>query len=45
MAVGHVFFHLGKVASGDDLGPIILFAGVAAMSVMQRVEFQRKQAG
>ncbi len=41
---GSFLFRMGKVSSGRGLALVIFFAGIAAMSVMLSVGFQKKQA-
>jgi len=42
LAAGLLLFRAGKVASGDGLALVILFAGVAALSIPSSIGFQGK---
>jgi hypothetical protein len=42
LVVGSILFRAGKVAGGDVLSLVIFFAGVAVLSVMMSVSFQKK---
>jgi hypothetical protein len=42
LVVGFLLFRAGKVASGDVLGLVIFFAGIAVLSIMMSVQFQKK---
>jgi hypothetical protein len=44
LVVGFVLFRAGKVASGDVLSLVIFFAGIAVLSIMMSVNFQKKDA-
>jgi hypothetical protein len=44
LAVGYILFRVGKVANGGDLALVIFFAGIAAISIMESVSFQKKHA-
>jgi hypothetical protein len=39
---GWLLFRIGKVAGGDDVAPLVFFAGVAAMSLVLSREFAKK---
>jgi len=42
LIVGVILFRVGKVASGDNRALGVFFAGVAAISLMLSVQFQKK---
>ena len=42
--IGFILFRLGKIADGDDLALVAFFAGIAALSIMLSVRFQKKHA-
>jgi hypothetical protein len=42
LIVGVILFRVGEVASGDNLALGVFFAGVAAISLMLSVQFQKK---
>jgi hypothetical protein len=44
LVIGYLFFQLGRVMSGDDLALIVFFAGIAAISTMMSVQFEKKHA-
>jgi hypothetical protein len=44
LVVGYILFRVGKVASGGCLSMLIFFAGIAAISIMASVNFQKKHA-
>ncbi len=44
LIAGYGLFRVGNVSSGDVLNLAIFFAGIAAISIMLSVEFQKKQA-
>jgi hypothetical protein len=44
LVVGFVLFRAGKVASGDVFDLVVFFAGIAAISMMGSVNFQKKDA-
>lgn len=44
LVVGYVLFRAGKVGSGGDLGLVVFFAGIVAISVMSSVRFAEKDA-
>jgi hypothetical protein len=44
LVVGYLLFRLGKVFSGDHFALIIFFAGIAAISTMMSVRFEKKHA-
>jgi hypothetical protein len=43
LVVGYILFQVGKVSSGGYSAHVIFFAGIAGMSIMSSVLFQRKQ--
>jgi hypothetical protein len=43
-AVGALLFHVGGVAGGGYVGPVVFFAGVAAISLMLARNFESKHA-
>jgi hypothetical protein len=45
LVAGYLLLRAGKVASGDGLALIIFFAGIAAISIMSSIAFQKKQSG
>jgi hypothetical protein len=44
LVIGALLFRAGKVSSGGDLALVIFFAGIAAISILMSVQFQKKQA-
>jgi len=44
LAVGFLLFRAGKVAGGEVLRLVIFFAGIAVISIMSSVNFQKKHA-
>jgi hypothetical protein len=42
--IGYLLFHAGEVSSGDRLGLVLFFAGIAAISIMGSVNFAKKHA-
>jgi len=44
LVCGYILFRVGKVSSGGDLGLVIFFAGIVAISTMLSVRFAKKQA-
>lgn len=42
LAVGYILFRVGRVSGGDVLSLIIFFAGIALLSIMSSVGFQKK---
>lgn len=44
LVVGYILFRVGEVSRGDILAVVIFFAGVAAISTISSVGFQKKQA-
>jgi hypothetical protein len=44
LVVGFILFQAGKVASGDVLSLMIFFAGIAVISIVSSVNFQKKHA-
>jgi hypothetical protein len=43
-AVGALLFHVGGAANGGYVGPVVFFAGVAAISLMLAKNFESKHA-
>ena len=43
-AVGALLFHVGGVARGSFVGPVVAFAGFAAISLMLGANFAHKHA-
>jgi hypothetical protein len=43
LVVGYLLFKLGQVNSGNTLSLFIFFVGVAAISIMSSVNFQKKE--
>jgi hypothetical protein len=44
MAVCSILFRVGRLSSGDDLGLLIFFVGIATLSVTMSVSFSKKHA-
>ncbi len=44
LVVGYLLFRFGKVLSGDDFALIVFFAGIAVISTMMSVRFEKKHA-
>jgi hypothetical protein len=44
LVVGAILFRAGRVASGESLRLAIFFAGIAAISIVSSVNFQKKHA-
>jgi hypothetical protein len=44
LLIGFLLFRVGKVSSGGDVPFVIFFAGIAAISIMLSVNFQKKHA-
>jgi hypothetical protein len=44
LVVGYLLFGFGKVLSGDDSALIVFFAGIAVLSTMMSVRFEKKHA-
>ena len=44
LAVGYILFQAGRISSGDHAALLILFAGIAAISVMSSIRFSKKDA-
>lgn len=44
LVIGYVLYRAGNVSSGGDPALAILFAGIAAMSILSSVNFAKKQA-
>ncbi len=42
LVVGYILFRCGKVASGGQFAFVIFFVGIAAISIMESVSFQKK---
>jgi len=43
LIAGSGLFRVGKVSSGDNLAPIIFFAGIALISTLMSVQFAKKE--
>src|SRR6202012_4864802 len=44
LAVGSLLFWIGRASSGDVVGLVVLFAGIAAISIPMSVSFQKKHS-
>lgn len=44
LVVGYLLFRFGRVLTGDDFALIVFFAGIAVISTMMSVQFEKKQA-
>jgi hypothetical protein len=44
LLVGYLLFRFGKVSSGGDLALVVLFAGIAAISIPMSMRFAQKHA-
>ncbi len=44
LAAGYLLLRAGKVCSGGRMALLVLFAGIAAISILMSVEFQKKQS-
>ena len=44
LAAGYLLFRAGKTANGDGLALIVFFAGIAAISILSSVAFQKKHS-
>jgi hypothetical protein len=44
LIVGYLLFRAGKLSSGGEVPLVLFFAGIAAISIMLSVNFQKKQA-
>ena len=44
LAVGYILFQAGRISSGNHVALLILFAGIAAISVMSSIRFSKKDA-
>ncbi len=44
LVVGWLLFQAGRVSSGGDAALVIFFAGIAVISLLMSVQFQKKQA-
>ena len=44
LVVGFLLFRAGKVAGGDGVSLVIFFFGIAVLSIMMSVRFQKKDA-
>ena len=42
LVIGYLLFQAGKISSGDTLGLVIFFIGIAALSLMCSVNFAKK---
>jgi hypothetical protein len=42
LIVGYMLFRVGKVSSGGNLSLVVFFAGIAAISTMLSVRFEKK---
>jgi hypothetical protein len=42
LAAGYLLFRIGKVSTGNDGALLVFFAGIAAISIMSSVGFQKK---
>ena len=45
LVLGFCFFRVGKVWGGDNVTLLSFFAGIAALSVMSAIGFEKKQTG
>jgi len=43
LVVGFLLFRAGKVAGGDGVSLVIFFFGIAVLSIMMSVRFQKKR--
>ena len=43
LIIGYFLFRAGKLSSGGEVPLVIFFAGIAAISIMLSVNFQKKQ--
>jgi hypothetical protein len=44
LVIGYILFQVGRVSSGGRFALLIFFAGIAALSLMASVRFQKKHA-